>query len=325
MDLPRTESIYEILMDTGAMDEQAFRQALQVVRERIHVFTAPKELLPLDLIGPEDVTALIELARKCFDVVIVDLPGTLTQWTDTVLEEADMFHAVVTMEVRSAQNALRLMRLMEAESIPSENMRWILNRAPGRGDFQARGRVAKMAESLGVEFAAVLPDGGRAVSEAGDQALPLMQTAARSPLRKELARLARELSAAAPRHAVTGGPRRGPVRPVVLRHQVRVARKGRTRCSPATRSRRPGTRPRSRPRIRPLPPRRAQSPPPRRRPRPDRRDRNGPRGPTGQAPTARPPPPARSPRSRRRPTRGGSGATGSRSSRPRCITGCSTT
>ena len=199
MDLPRNEAIYEILTDTAAMDEQAFRQAMQVVRDRIHVFTAPKELLPLDLIGPEDVSALIALARRCFDVVIVDLPGTLTQWTDTVLEEADVFHAVLTMEVRAAQNALRLTRLLETEGIPHANMRWILNRAPGRGEFGGRGRVKAVAESLGIAFEAVLPDGGKIVTESNDQALPLMQTAARTPLRREIARLAATLRDAAPR------------------------------------------------------------------------------------------------------------------------------
>ena len=162
------------------------------------MFTAPKELMPLDLIGPEDVVALIALARECFDVVLIDLPGTLTQWTDTVLTEADVFHAVVTMEVRAAQNALRLMRLLETERIASDNVRWILNRAPGRGDFSARSRITKMAESLGVAFEVVLPDGGKAVTDANDQAVPLMQAAPRSPLRREIARMAEAMVAAAP-------------------------------------------------------------------------------------------------------------------------------
>lgn len=209
MDLKRPQAVHDILMDTAAMDEQAFRQAMQVVRERVHVFTAPNELLPLDLIGPEDVTALLALARDCFDVVIVDLPGTLTQWTDTVLAEADVFHAVVTMEVRAAQNALRLMRLLETENLDTDKIRWILNFAPGRSDLQARTRVAKMADSLGVAFEAVLPDGGKVVTESNDQALPLMQAAARNPFRKELTRLATAITTSAPQEGAAGEAKAG--------------------------------------------------------------------------------------------------------------------
>ena len=209
MDLPRRESIYEILSDTSAMDEQAFRQALQPVRDRIHVFTAPTDMLPLELIGPDDVVALMDLARDCFDVVILDVPGTLTQWTDAVLTECDRFHVVTTMEVRAAQNALRLSRLLEAEGIPTDTMSWVLNKAPGRTDFQARGRIAKMADSLGLEFDAVLPWGGQTVTEANDQALPLMQAAPRNPFRKELAKLGGTMAAGIERAEATPAKARG--------------------------------------------------------------------------------------------------------------------
>ena len=196
LDLPRRESIYEGLVDAAAMDEQAFRQALQVHEGGIHVFTAPSEMLPLDLIGPDDVRALIALARKCFDVVIVDLPTTLTQWTDTVMAEADRFFLVSTLEVRSAQNAMRMIRLMRAEGIAPDGLAWILNRAPGKTDLGARGRVEKLADTLDVRFEAVLPDGGKAVTEANDQAAPLAQAQPRAPVRKELARLAERLATA---------------------------------------------------------------------------------------------------------------------------------
>ncbi|KIT16533.1 AAA family ATPase [Jannaschia aquimarina] len=196
-DVSCKDNIYEILTDTASMDEEAFRQSLQEVNPRLQVFTAPAELLPLDLIGPEDVTALIDLARKCFDVVIIDMPQTLTQWTDTVIGAADRYHLVLPLEVRAAQNAMRLIRLMTGEEIAMDRLGWILNRAPGKTDLQAKGRIQKLGETLEVKFDAVLPDGGKAVTEANDQALPLSTAAARSPLRKELAKLADGLGSSA--------------------------------------------------------------------------------------------------------------------------------
>ena len=190
LDLPRKDAVYELLADTASMDEPAFRQALLPVRERLHVLTAPREMLPLDLIGPEDVTAIIALARKCFDLVVIDVPSTLTHWTDTVMEASDCFHLVTTPEVRCAQNALRCLKLFEAEQIGTDGIAWILNRAPGRMDLSGRSRVTSMAESLGITFAAQLPDGGKAVTDGNDQAIPLMDGAARSPLRKEIAAMA---------------------------------------------------------------------------------------------------------------------------------------
>jgi pilus assembly protein CpaE len=58
LDLPRREMIVEILSDLQSMDSDAFCQALLGYRDKLSVFTAPADILPLDLIGPDDVRAL---------------------------------------------------------------------------------------------------------------------------------------------------------------------------------------------------------------------------------------------------------------------------
>ena len=211
LDLSRKEAIYGVLTDTASMDEQAFRQALQTYEGKLDVFTAPSDLLPLDLIGPDDIKALIGLARKCFDVVVVDMPTTLSQWTDTVMSEADRFFMVSTLEVRSAQNAMRLLRLMRAEGIPMEGMAWLLNRAPGKSDMGAKGRIDKLATTLDIRFEAVLPDGGKAITDANDQAVPLAQSQARSAVRKEIVRLSERLAAAGAMVSGSGANTRKPI------------------------------------------------------------------------------------------------------------------
>lgn len=190
LDLPRKPVIYEILSDVAAMDEQAFRQALASYRDTLAVFTAPVDILPLDLIGPDEVGGLLRLARTCFDIVIVDMPATITGWTDTVFGLCDLYFVVCGLEVRSAQNAMRFHRLLQAEGLATDRMAFVLNRAPGRIDLSGRGRVDRMAASLGVAFHAVLPDGGRQVTEVNDQATPLGVLAPRNPLTREIRKLA---------------------------------------------------------------------------------------------------------------------------------------
>lgn len=210
LDLPRKPMIYEVLSDVSAMDEQAFRQALVHYKDKLDVFTAPADILPLDLIGAEDVTGLLALARNCFDIVIVDIPATVTGWTDAVIRQADLFFVVCGLEVRSAQNALRFHRLLQAEGLATERLAFLLNRAPGKMDMFGRGRIDKMAKSLGIKFHAVLPDGGRQVTEANDQAVPLGMAAARNGLTREIHKLARGLLDA--RQAILAGDAPGEVR-----------------------------------------------------------------------------------------------------------------
>ncbi len=193
LDLPRREVVYELLSDTESMDDEVFSQAMIGFEEKLQVLTAPSDILPLDLINSEDVERVIETARRQFDYVIIDMPSTLVQWTEAVLHQAHVYFATLELDMRSAQNALRLKRALQAEELPFEKLRFALNRCPKFTDLNGKSRVKRMAESLGISIDLQLPDGGKAVTQGADHGLPLALSAAKNPLRKEIAKLATSL------------------------------------------------------------------------------------------------------------------------------------
>ncbi|MEQ6248634.1 AAA family ATPase [Sulfitobacter sp. HNIBRBA3233] len=190
LDLPRREVVYEMLSDTEAMDEEIFGQALVTFEDKLHVLTAPTEMLPLDLVSSDDIMRVLDMARNQFDYVIVDMPSTLVQWSETVLSSAHIYFATFELDMRSAQNALRFKRALQSEELPIEKLRYVLNRAPKFTDLSAKSRVKRMAESLDISIDLQLPDGGKPITQANDHGLPLASSAAKSPLRREIAKLA---------------------------------------------------------------------------------------------------------------------------------------
>lgn len=193
LDLPRREAVFEILQDTEHADSDSFLQAMITFNDRLHVFTAPSDMLPLDIIGPEDVSRLLDMAMANFDFVIVDMPKTIVAWTETVLSRAHVYFGLMELDLRSAQNVLRLTRALKAEGLPHEKLRFVLNRAPKFTDLTAKSRVKRMAESLDISIEVQLPDGGAQVTQSNDHGLPLSETAAKNPLRKEIGKLAKQL------------------------------------------------------------------------------------------------------------------------------------
>ncbi|WP_425041064.1 AAA family ATPase [Primorskyibacter sp. S187A] len=193
LDLPRREAVYELLSDTESMDEDSFSQALMSFEDKVQVLTAPADVLPLDLLTPQDVETIVDMARAHFDYVIVDMPTTLVQWSETVLCSAHVYFAMLELDMRSAQNALRLKRALQAEDLPFEKMRFIMNRAPKFTDLSGKSRVKRMAESLGIGIDVLFPDGGKPVTQACDHGLPIASSAAKNPLRKEIAKLAAQI------------------------------------------------------------------------------------------------------------------------------------
>ena len=193
LDLPRRDVVFDMWSDTEHMDDDIFRQALVAFEEKLWVLTAPPDIIPLDLISSDDVRRVLDLARRHFDYVIVDMPATLVQWTEAVLNGAQIYFTTLELDMRSAQNALRLKRALTSEELPIEKLRFCLNRAPGFTDLNGKSRVKRMAESLDISIELLLPDGGRAVGQSSDHGLPLASAAAKNPLRREIAKLASSL------------------------------------------------------------------------------------------------------------------------------------
>lgn len=193
LDLPRREAVFELLQDTSVIDRDSFLQALLSFKDKLHVLTAPADLVPLDLIGPEDIERLITFARTNFDYVIIDMPSCVVQWTETVLNASHVYFAMMELDMRSAQNTLRLIRGLKGEELPVEKLRYVLNRAPKFTDLTGKSRVKRMAESLDITIEVQIPDGGRQITEAGDHGEPLAEFGAKNPVRKEIQKLARSV------------------------------------------------------------------------------------------------------------------------------------
>ena len=190
LDLPRRDVVYEMLSDTESMDEESFAQSLLTYQDKMDVLTAPADMLPLDLISPEDIGRVIAMARSHFDCVVIDMPSTLVQWSETVLQEAHVYFATLELDMRSAQNTLRFKRALQSEELPVEKLRYAVNRAPKFTDLSGKTRIKRMSENLDISIELQLPDGGKPVSQGGDHGLPLAMTAPKNPLRKEIAKLA---------------------------------------------------------------------------------------------------------------------------------------
>lgn len=193
LDLPRRDAVYEMLSDMENTDDEAFKQTLLSFNDKISVLTAPADILPLDLVSAEDIERLVTLAQRNFDFVIIDMPTTLVQWTEVVLGMSQVYFGMLELDLRSAQNALRLIRALKAEDLPHEKIRYALNRAPKFTDMAGKSRAKRMAESLDIDLSLHLPDGGKQVPQSCDHGLPISDTAAKNPLRREISKLAQSL------------------------------------------------------------------------------------------------------------------------------------
>lgn len=193
LDLPRREAVLEMLTDTASLDSESFMGALLTFEDKLHVLTSPMDMIPLDMITPEDISRILQLATAHFDYVVVDMPSTIVEWSQVLLEASHAYFATIELDMRSAQNTLRLKRALQSEDLPFEKIRFALNRAPGFTDMNGKSRVKRLSESLGIAIELLLPDGGKPVMQSADHGTPMAMSAAKNPLRKEISKLAKSI------------------------------------------------------------------------------------------------------------------------------------
>ncbi len=193
LDLPRREAVLELLTDTEAMDSESFMQSLVSYDDTVHVLTAPTDMIPMDMITPDDVTRLLQTAAANFDYVVIDMPTTMVEWSQTALESAHIYFAMIESDMRTAQNTMRVKRALQSDELPFEKLRFVLNRAPSFTDLSGKARIKRLAESLGISIDLLMPDGGKQVTQVNDHGAPLGQNAAKNALRKEIVKLAKSV------------------------------------------------------------------------------------------------------------------------------------
>jgi len=193
LDVESKNAVLQMLSDTEALDEDSFSQAITKLSEHFSVLTAPPEIVPYDLLGDEDIDRILKLARRHFDLIIIDMPKSVTTWTDAVLRESDEFIAILDLDMRSTNNVIRLINLLEQEKQPFSKMRYVLNRAPKFTDLSGKSRIKRLSDALGIEFEFMLPDGGKPISTSCDQGEALATSAAKNPLRKDLLKMVKTL------------------------------------------------------------------------------------------------------------------------------------
>ncbi|MEM8698161.1 MAG: AAA family ATPase [Pseudomonadota bacterium] len=195
LDVPRREAVYELVSEAANLDQTGVTQALSTYQDRLHVLTAPRDALPLDIVSPNDIEAIITHSKDMFDYVVIDMPQSLMSWSEQVYTLSDEFHALMEIDMRSAQNMFRFIRTLKSEDMGLEKLVFMLNRAPGLTDLSGKARVKRVAESLGLDFSFLLPDGGRQVINACDQGVPLADAAKSNPLRREIVKIAERVVA----------------------------------------------------------------------------------------------------------------------------------
>src|SRR5262249_43726462 len=92
LDLPSASPMQEFIDDPTRLDESMLDSMMLRHQTGLQVLTAPRALLPMSAYHADGIRGLVELAKRQFGFVVVDLPVALAPWTDSVLKSASVIY-----------------------------------------------------------------------------------------------------------------------------------------------------------------------------------------------------------------------------------------
>src|SRR3546814_1108244 len=74
----------------------------------LHVVAAPPDIIPLESVSAEQMSDILDLARQEFSNVLVDLPGSWTNWSLSLVALADAVCLITEMSIPSRSDERRV-------------------------------------------------------------------------------------------------------------------------------------------------------------------------------------------------------------------------
>lgn len=190
LDLKPQAHVLDALRDAHRLDQVFLRALMCEHASGVQVLAAPPHLMPLE-VPTGAVRRLIETAAANYDVVLLDLPRVVTEWTLDAMAQSDKVLLVAQNSLGAVRDTRRLLDFLAGHSdLRRDSLEVVNNRAMSR---LASTSVEQMKKALGVLRLHRIRNDYAAALSAEDQGVPLHDVAPQSPLTQDSGRLAEHI------------------------------------------------------------------------------------------------------------------------------------
>lgn len=190
MDMTPRKDITEILRNPKRLDSHFLDGILERHRSGVRVLAAPQSIVPLDAMDPETALAIVDVAARSHDLVIVEFPSAWADWMSTLLRRADQLLLVSTAAVRGVAGARRILDAAAEMNVEASRWSLVFNRL--NSILDGNDIIDQARRALGATCVGSLME-DPAVRVAGDRGRMIWETAPATRFAKDLRPLCAEV------------------------------------------------------------------------------------------------------------------------------------
>ncbi|MBO6709737.1 MAG: AAA family ATPase [Altererythrobacter sp.] len=181
------QSLMDLIEAGDRLDSELLRSVATEGHDLIDVIAPPADIVPIESIDFKQLMRVINLARREYDVVLIDLPASFTNWSLSTVYAADVSILVGMLTIPSLRHAKRQLDFLVSMGISKDSIHVVLN--------QVEKKLFKSIDASDAEKAlkhpvlATLSEEESLLREAQDQGQLIYAVQKRSKFSKDIMKL----------------------------------------------------------------------------------------------------------------------------------------
>jgi len=189
-----TLSLDDLIEAAGRLDGELLRATTAEHSSGLKLIAAPPSMIPLESLSSELAIEIVELAKREFGTVFLDLPSNWTNWSLSLLAQSDLVLLVSELSVASLHRARRQIELIRSQELEDLDLRIVINRFE-KGLLRTV-RPGDVRNALGKDIGYTIANDHPLMRSAIDQGLPIAEVKRKSAIGKDIAELDEGIAAA---------------------------------------------------------------------------------------------------------------------------------
>jgi pilus assembly protein CpaE len=153
MGLEPDKTIYDLVVAPGELDLEKLAGYTTKHACGLDVLAAPLRPEDAELVTESKITRLLEVARECYDVIVVDTSPFFHGPMLATLDRTDELLVICGLDVPTLKNVRLALQTLDLLSFPTNHLRFVLNRANSKVGLSKR----EVEAALKVEIAQEIP------------------------------------------------------------------------------------------------------------------------------------------------------------------------
>lgn len=176
LDLAGYSPFENMLDNPTSFDLSMFEGMMQTHSSGLPVLTSPEIPFPVEALNSDLISRMLQFSKQRFQYTVIDMPITVTEWTDSVLKNSDIIYAVLQLNVPHITQLKRWIRMLENEGLSDLPVKFVVNKYHPSGLFHHEHVTLEQANSsLGLTIHHTVPEDEELILTSLDQGIPATQ------------------------------------------------------------------------------------------------------------------------------------------------------